>query len=683
MRLFKKSEKAVLSLVLVIAILMSVIACTIVTQAEVVDDLSDQSADNYYLWGQNSNDPDFGSMTAPTGSFSYDGTKGYYYYDLQSASGDYCFVVSKINNSGATAVRTPAVGGVQSSGKYYLAQGNYHGYACMHLWNPSGDAIRIYFTSENAGLNAIAQSEVGNQPTQQSTTAPNPTTSPNPTTAPQPGDNYVYCKNDAGWGAVYAYMWNSDSDRNSAWPGVKMTDLGSGTWRYAVPSNYANIIFNNGSDAAKTEDMTYPGAGKMYNNATGQWTVYGGSTDPTQKPTTSPNPTTPTPTTPTPTTAPGKNVVYCENEAGWSVVTAYMWNSENDKNFGWPGVQMTNVGNNIWQYNIPKNFAKVIFSNNGQSQTEDLNFPGSGYIYNNKTKTWSVYDTSPLQVQSFTTDLASPQLSGVGVMLSAEATGQGTVTYKFSVQNSSGSTVFTRDYSVVNTAMWTASAVGKYTITYDFKDTSGNTNKRTLSYEITDGTNSVAPYIKTITPAPGSQIKNGTACSISVTAGGGKTGTNLLFYKYTVTDSSGKIVNVPYYTRNTSYSFTPNALNSTYTVTVSVQGSDNTTVERSCTYKSVGTITTPTEPPTVKPTQKPTNSGSDPTQPSSGFLKGDADGDGEISILDATRIQRRIAELVTAAEIKWPDADADGDGELTILDATHIQRFIANLISVM
>lgn len=70
-------------------------------------------------------------------------------------------------------------------------------------------------------------------------------------------------------------------------------------------------------------------------------------------------------------------------------------------------------------------------------------------------------------------------------------------------------------------------------------------------------------------------------------------------------------------------------------------------------------------------------------------ILGDVDGDGEVTILDATRLQRWIAELcdingkpytgaaLTVDELKA--ADADGDGDVTILDATAIQRYLAGL----
>ena len=61
-------------------------------------------------------------------------------------------------------------------------------------------------------------------------------------------------------------------------------------------------------------------------------------------------------------------------------------------------------------------------------------------------------------------------------------------------------------------------------------------------------------------------------------------------------------------------------------------------------------------------------------------LRGDYDEDGEITIMDATRVQRIIAELVARPDEAFlVSIDADGDGELTILDATRIQRVIAEL----
>ena len=75
------------------------------------------------------------------------------------------------------------------------------------------------------------------------------------------------------------------------------------------------------------------------------------------------------------------------------------------------------------------------------------------------------------------------------------------------------------------------------------------------------------------------------------------------------------------------------------------------------------------EPPTVEP-----------TNPNEGevLVLGDTDGDGEVTIIDATCIQRHLAELPTFAFVEKA-ADSDEDGEVTIIDATCIQRHLAEL----
>ena len=59
--------------------------------------------------------------------------------------------------------------------------------------------------------------------------------------------------------------------------------------------------------------------------------------------------------------------------------------------------------------------------------------------------------------------------------------------------------------------------------------------------------------------------------------------------------------------------------------------------------------------------------------------RGDADMDGEVTILDATRIQRFLAGLAAESDIDADVADADSDGDVTILDATRVQRYLAGL----
>lgn len=60
------------------------------------------------------------------------------------------------------------------------------------------------------------------------------------------------------------------------------------------------------------------------------------------------------------------------------------------------------------------------------------------------------------------------------------------------------------------------------------------------------------------------------------------------------------------------------------------------------------------------------------------YILGDADSDGIVAIIDATAIQRHLADLSTSS-FDEDAADVDKDEKITILDATAIQRHLADL----
>ena len=59
------------------------------------------------------------------------------------------------------------------------------------------------------------------------------------------------------------------------------------------------------------------------------------------------------------------------------------------------------------------------------------------------------------------------------------------------------------------------------------------------------------------------------------------------------------------------------------------------------------------------------------------FYFGDVNLDGDVTISDATLVQKYIAELVELDELQLELADVNGDGEINISDATYIQKMIA------
>ena len=91
----------------------------------------------------------------------------------------------------------------------------------------------------------------------------------------------------------------------------------------------------------------------------------------------------------------------------------------------------------------------------------------------------------------------------------------------------------------------------------------------------------------------------------------------------------------------------------------------------------------PTEPPTEAPTDEPTEAPTDePTSPEPievTFILGDADGDGQVTILDATKIQRVLVDLETDEDgMISLRGNVNNEDKLSIMHATKIQRWIAD-----
>lgn len=492
----------------------------------------------------------------------------------------------------------------------------------------------------------------------------------------------VYVRVNNGWTNLHCYMWTDGSGNNKAWPGEAMTKVEDDVYAYTLTGDFKNIIFNNGS-GSQTGDLTYAGNGQIYDLSKGTWSAYSGATLPTQA-TSSTQATTPAPTQAQPTSPSDVKPIYCQDDAGWSNLYCYMWNSSTDSNAAWPGKPMTKVDDNVWSYTPDKTYKNVIF-NSGSNQTGDL-VVGSEDLYNNKSNTWSVYDRSDIQITSYTADPASSIYTGTAVTLSTTAKSlvNATISYQISVNGTVVSPM-----SAANSYVWTPSAVGTYTIKFEYSDSKGNTNERSLTLTVADDSALVKPVIKNVTPLNLNFIKLNTKATVKVLAGGGKTGTNLLFYKYVVTDPNGN-KNIPYYTLNDSYSFVP-TVKGTYTVEVFVEGSDNSKVSKTYTYTADTNVPSTTTPePTVtipvpttttpvptttspKPTVQPTTP--DPTTP---FILGDCNNDGIVNVNDVTYLQMIIAEYPDMT-YDFKTCDIDGNGVLDVIDATKLQTLVSEL----
>lgn len=482
----------------------------------------------------------------------------------------------------------------------------------------------------------------------------------------------VYVKLNNGWSQVYIYAWTDGAGNNKAWPGEKMTKVTDGVYSYTYSKDFDMVIFNNGS-GAQTGNLTYTGNGgngKIYDLSKGTWSVY---TDAPTNPTTATTPT--SATTPTTATQPSTGstgdgvTVYLKNEAGWSTPSCYMWTDGAGNNHAWPGEKMTEIGDGVYMYTSSKVYKNCIFNGGSDSnKTGDLTAM-DGCIYDNKANKWEKYDTSPLQVKSFSAEPNKGVYTDTDILISTSAVNTQTgaaVSYKISVTNASGSTSVLSDFSATNTLIWTPTVAGDYTITFDYKDADGNTNQRTTAISVDDDTNLVKPVIKSVSPANLNSVKVNTDATVTVKAGGGKTGTNLLFYKYVIVDPNG-VKNTPYYSLSSTYKFTPTVVG-TYKVTVYVQASDNSSVSKTYSYNAIdGELPTSTPIPTIA------------TQPStSPFIKGDANHNGKIDIDDVTYIQKYCADF-SGFTVSVDECDMDNDNSISVMDATIIQKIMAGI----
>ncbi len=186
-------------------------------------------------------------------------------------------------------------------------------------------------------------------------------------TNPNPGTNLtIHFYNNSNWSNPTMYFWaHNGTAAIPAWPGVAMQNDGNGWYSYTIAgASFSNIIFSN-SGASQSPDLTRSGDG-WYKNGT--WSA----TNPDDS-NPNPNPT-------------GLEIHYF-NSANWSSPKMYFWAHNGTEAIPtWPGVSLQNDGNGWYSYTIDgASESNIIFSNNGSSQSADLNRTGNGWY---KNGTW-------------------------------------------------------------------------------------------------------------------------------------------------------------------------------------------------------------------------------------------------------------------------------------------------------
>ena len=209
----------------------------------------------------------------------------------------------------------------------------------------------------------------------------------------RPGYQRLIFNTEGNWSTVYAYLYNSDSDKLESWPGVRIdrTNKLSNNYYFIETerNRYKYIIFNNGnggdnnqtvnlviphlSDAlCKRSNVNYVNNSKNnpYLNITvNTWLPYSDSS----------------------VDSTNKKIIYFKPPSDWSSdIHAYFWGSNGDSE-AWPGPAMTNISGTDLYYvdasnTSTKTYTSIVFNdNNGTTykhKTGDLTLvSSSNYIY--------------------------------------------------------------------------------------------------------------------------------------------------------------------------------------------------------------------------------------------------------------------------------------------------------------
>lgn len=101
-----------------------------------------------------------------------------------------------------------------------------------------------------------------------------------------------------------------------------------------------------------------------------------------------------------------------------------------------------------------------------------------------------------------------------------------------------------------------------------------------------------------------------------------------------------------------------------------------TKVEIEATDVTKGSAAEPTTKPV--PSTQPTTA-QPATEPSGNAVYGDVNGDGDITVVDATLVQKHVVQLETLSADKQILADVNEDNTISVVDATLIQKYIVQL----
>lgn len=165
------------------------------------------------------------------------------------------------------------------------------------------------------------------------------------------------------WTTPYLYAWGGSE--TMAWPGVAMTLIDDWYVAYMNDDN-ANIIINNGSDAAKTEDLAVDPGLPVCVVAIDLTNVGVDFELPIEVPAEADMP------------KPAADTIIAKTPDDWTTAYLYAWTADASRsNAGWPGVEMTKGDDGLWVGELGPGYANIIVTaSDAGPQTVDLPYAG-------------------------------------------------------------------------------------------------------------------------------------------------------------------------------------------------------------------------------------------------------------------------------------------------------------------
>lgn len=484
-------------------------------------------------------------------------------------------------------------------------------------------------------------------PTDPSTpTTPADPTPSEPTTPPvtPTGKNVVYCKNEAGWGKVNVYMWTDGQGDNQGWPGVAATNIGDGIWMLEYDKEYAKIIFNDGS-GTQTSDLAHPGSGQMYNNKTGQWSLYdtkslhikGVTADPA-----SPQYT-------------GVTVELSINAGGGEGALSYKFTATGAAT---TVISDYSAANTVtWTPTVAGTYTITysVKDEAGAEKTQTATYK----VNDANTETKPVLQTvSVTPTNSGKTEIVKGKEAVVNITAAGGNTGTKILFYKIKVVDPSGKTANVPYYTTKSEYKFTPASLGSYQIEVSVQASDNSTVTRSYKYESVSALSAPGELSATLSVSGGTQ--QGATITATASATGG---TSPYTYQFSL---NGQVVKA--YSSSNSFAFTASSAGE-YKVEVSVKDAAGKTAVASKTVTiTASTPGIPTDP-------------SDPVDPAPTGKKGDADLNGSVNVKDATAIQKHVADITKLTNQGLANAEVDSSGNITVKDATMIQKYVAGMIT--